>query len=230
MKFITTLALAVLVMNTCGEAKDDPKAVTYFVNSAKVPCEGVGKMQCLQIQKGEMMSEGNWSNFYGNIEGFDYQQGFIYKISVTEEKSDPATVPADASSIKYTLVQVLEKETDPIFRLHDIWALRAIKGEDIATKGTQRPNKQPMLEIFVADKRIGGNDGCNTLFGTIETLAGNQLTFSRLGSTKMMCPNMTVPNTFTEALANTSSYKVENLRLFLYNTEGEEILRFVKVD
>ena len=44
-------------------------------------------------------------------------QGYLYKIEVEEEQLDPQQVPADASSIKYTLVSVLEKNEDRFFGL-----------------------------------------------------------------------------------------------------------------
>jgi len=231
MKFITSILLAILAINSCGNAKEENlKTSTYYVNSAKAACEGVGKMQCLQIKKGEQMPDGNWSNFYGSIEGFKYQQGYTYKLSVQEEQLDPATVPADASSIKYTLIEVLEKKQDPTFRLHDIWALQAINRDKITTEANEKTNKQPRLEIFIAEKRIGGTDGCNNLFGTISTVTETELKFSKMGSTKMMCPNMEVPNAFTKALDETTMYKLDKLHLYLYNAEGNELLKFVKVD
>jgi hypothetical protein len=39
-------------------------------------------MQCLLIQEGENMVEGEWQNFYAQIDGFDYEPGFIYKLRV----------------------------------------------------------------------------------------------------------------------------------------------------
>lgn len=231
MKFIATILLTLLAVNSCGDSKEEsPKTVTYYVNSAKVECEGAGKMQCLQIKKGETMPESDWSNFYGTIEGFDYQQGYTYKISVKEETLDPAKVPADASTIKYTLVEVLEKKQDPTFRLHDIWALRAINCEDIFSETNKKPSKQPTLEIFVAEKRIGGTDGCNSIFGSIENVTATDISFSKIGGTKMACPYMEIPNTFNQKLSTVTNYKIENLHLYLYNAQKEEVLKFVKVD
>ncbi|MAZ73431.1 MAG: hypothetical protein CMC70_09825 [Flavobacteriaceae bacterium] len=229
MKFIATLFFAILAINSCGDSpNENSNTVTYIINSAKVPCEGVGKMQCFQIKKNA--TDTSWTNFYGTIEGFDYQQGYIYKISVLEEQKDPATVPADASTLSHKLLNVIEMKQDPTFRLHDIWALQALHGKKITAKTHQKPNKQPILELFVADKRIGGNDGCNSIFGEIENLTETQISFSRIGSTKMMCPNMEVSNAFAEALSNTTSYTLKNLHLYFYNVNGDEILKFVKVD
>ena len=163
MKIMISMLLTLVAVNSCGTVKEETSSVTtYYVNSVKVPCEGVGKMQCLQIKKGDGMPDGTWSNFYGTIQGFTYEQGYTYKLSVKEEKVDPATVPADASAIQYTLVEVLEKKQDPTLQLHDIWSLKALQGMSLQSDRYATPAKTPRLEIFVAEKRIVGTDGCNT--------------------------------------------------------------------
>nr|WP_317207113.1 DUF4377 domain-containing protein [Chryseobacterium arthrosphaerae] len=49
----------------------------------------------------------SWENFYSNIEGFTYEPGYEYVLKVKTEKI--ANPPADASSIKYTLVEQVSK-------------------------------------------------------------------------------------------------------------------------
>jgi len=44
------------------------------------------------------------------------------------DKTAQAT-PADASSKRYTLVQVLDKQPDNKLRLNDIWVLETIQGK-----------------------------------------------------------------------------------------------------
>ena len=69
-------------------------------------------MPVLNIYKGENLNDPEWENFYANIEGFEFEEGYLQKIEVKEEKLDKSQVPADASTIKYTLVNVLEKQKD----------------------------------------------------------------------------------------------------------------------
>ena len=52
-------------------------------------------MQCLQVQKNDTIVPGKWQSFYSAIEGFNFQTGYIYKLSISETKIDPAKVPAD---------------------------------------------------------------------------------------------------------------------------------------
>lgn len=105
------LILSPLWITSCRTSKAGEKDIhTYWVNSARVPCTGVAPMQCLQVRKGEAE---DWQLFYSSIEGFNYEPGYIYRLSVREEKLDPALVPADASSIRFILVEVEEKTPDP---------------------------------------------------------------------------------------------------------------------
>ncbi|QIE58525.1 DUF4377 domain-containing protein [Rasiella rasia] len=231
MKFLVSCFLVLLTVNACGNASEDStKTVTFYVNSTTVSCEGAGKMQCLQIKKEDATASSDWINFYGTIKGFEFQQGYRYKLSVEETQLDPSKVPADAATVTYTLVEVLEKKQDPTLQLHDIWSLQSIGGMSLESDRYAASKETPRLEIFVAEKRIGGTNGCNNFFGTIESLSETNISFTKMGSTKMMCPNMEIPNLFTNALAETATYKIEKLYLYLYDTSGNELLKFIKVD
>ncbi len=136
-----------------------PNNYIYWVNSAKAPCTGVSEMQCLSVQKGETIISEDWQYFYSAIDGFNYQPGYIYKLIVHEEKIKKEKVPADASSIKYTLVKVLEKEQDARLRINDIWVLESIEGEMIEKNPSNPRQKIPQIEFNVADRKVMGNDG-----------------------------------------------------------------------
>jgi heat shock protein HslJ len=47
----------------------------------------------------------NGSFLYSQIDGFDYQPGYLYRLKVRETRLLPAQVPADTSSIRYELVE-----------------------------------------------------------------------------------------------------------------------------
>lgn len=75
-----------------------------YVNGRTVPCTGVAPQQCWQVK--ESMSN-DWTLHYEQIKGFDYEQGYVYKLRVREEIIP--NPPADGSSRKWVLVDVLEK-------------------------------------------------------------------------------------------------------------------------
>jgi hypothetical protein len=105
------LMAMLLAVTSCKSTNSENEAsgITYWINSSKVPCVGVGPMECLEVRQSESAT---WQLFYSEIEGFDYEPGYVYRIKVREEKRDPEDVPADASSIRYILVSVDEKIPD----------------------------------------------------------------------------------------------------------------------
>jgi heat shock protein HslJ len=187
-------------------------------------------MKCLQVQKNQTIEKGKWQNFYSIIEGFKFETGYIYKLSVTEEKIDAAKVPADGSSIKYTLVEVLEKRPDPKFRIHDIWALEAINGETFDNPHENDRMQRPSIEINLTEMKIIVTDGCNNFFGPVKNIDDSDLTFGPLGSTMKMCYKIEIPNKFNAAMAKVGKYKIEDLKLYFFDDAGVELLRFRKVD
>lgn len=69
-----------------------------------VDCVGVARMQCLQYRK---VGETQWSNHYFGIEGFEYQPDYRYVLEIKQTPViDP---PADASSLRWELLRVVEK-------------------------------------------------------------------------------------------------------------------------
>lgn len=123
-----------------------------------------------------------------------------------------------------------EQETEAISRLHDIWALQAINGVELDRTEFSGQKRIPMLEIFIEEKRIGGNDSCNDLFGTIETLDNSSISFGKLGGTKIACPDMKFAYDYNKTLGQTRSYKIKKLHLYLFDANGKALFKFLKVD
>jgi len=134
-------------------------------------------------------------------------------------------VPADASSVNYSLIEVLSKEVDEILRINDIWLLEAMSEANIA-KGM----KSMILEIHIADNRVLGNAFCNRFFGSIDKLTNREIKFGRIGSTRMACKDIALESDYLKLLENVSKYRIENNKLILFDTLGKEILRYKKVD
>jgi len=75
-----------------------------LVNSALVDCVGVGPMKCMQVRRSAQQP---WELFYTGIEGFTFEPGYQYRLKVRVTPVE--NVPADASSLRYTLIEQLEK-------------------------------------------------------------------------------------------------------------------------
>ena len=221
--------VTVTACNTTMMTKKNTEQI-WWVNSYKVPCTGVAPMSCLQIQKSENIEQRKWQNFYTEIEGFVFEPGYLQKIKVKEEKLNPAQVPADGSSVKYTLVEVLEKKSDERFAIHDIWVLEAIDAVSIPKSPDNDKMETPVLEINVTEMKVMGSDGCNQIHGPIKVLDGEKLEFGAMAATRKMCIRMDIPDKFNTVINKVGKYKIENLKLFLFDEKGTELLRFKKVD
>jgi len=81
------------------------KEITLYVGPELVPCEGEGPMECLQVKESP---DAEWGLFYDQIEGFDWEPGFVYELRVKVSPVD--NPPAGGSSLRYELVEQVSKE------------------------------------------------------------------------------------------------------------------------
>jgi hypothetical protein len=70
---------------------------TLFVGPELVECVGVAPQQCMQVKED---ADGEYGLFYNQIEGFTFEPGFEYELSVNVETI--ANPPADGSSLRYS--------------------------------------------------------------------------------------------------------------------------------
>lgn len=220
------LFILLIISFSCATIKPNQKI--YWVNSTKTPCEGVGEMQCLQVQKGDTINWENWKILYSAIEGFEFEPGYIYKLMVREEKLKLNEIPADASSIKLSQIKVLEKKEDSRLQINNVWILEKIKEEKVLLDKKNTRNKIPQIEFDLAAKQVKGNDGCNNFFGGIKNISPEILELTPLASTKMACLETDIPDKFNAALALVSNYKIENSTLIFLDTRDEVLLIFKK--
>jgi heat shock protein HslJ len=122
------------------------------------------------------------------------------------------------------------EKIDNKIRLNDIWALKAIEDEMIDISELSGFQKQTVLEIHLKEMKIYGNDGCNNMFGSIESLDEKNIVFGAVGGTKMACPNMELSSKYNSVLVETKTYKLDDLNLYFYDADGNELLKYQKVD
>ena len=103
------LAAFLLVTNilffSCGGNKLTGQTELWTIASQRTSCTGVALQQCYLVKR-----DGNssWELFYNEINGFQYKEGYEYRIEV--EVIPVENPPADGSSQSYTLKKVLSEE------------------------------------------------------------------------------------------------------------------------
>ena len=77
---------------------------TVYIDSQRVECTGVGRMQCYRWRESP---DAPWQLWYGPIEGLDFEPGVSYRLRVREYPGPNA--PADAATIRWQLLRVEER-------------------------------------------------------------------------------------------------------------------------
>ncbi len=102
--------------------------ITLFIAHYKVECVGVAPQECFLI-KGS--PEGEWENFYDQIQGFDWEAGYEYELLV--KVFDVINPPADSSSLRYELVEVISKQQFTVQSIDYIRILSPLERETVST-------------------------------------------------------------------------------------------------
>ena len=107
--------VGVFTFFACSNSDDTPETIAGVpegtnlrVNFFRQLCFGEGRFQCLQVQEGDQLGTNDWSNFFGAINGFEYEGGFIYNLEVRTRTIE--LPPADGSSFAYDLVLIISRE------------------------------------------------------------------------------------------------------------------------
>ena len=158
----------------------DERIETLWVGPQLADCVGVAPQKCLQIKRAV---DGQVEWFYDSIDGFEHIVGTNYQITVAV--SDVENPPADASSLQYRLVEVVQSSVERASEGLDgtSWTLRGFRNGDLFDAV---PEDIEINLTFDGDS-ISGSAGCNNFMGSF-TVDGDVLSFGPLAGTKMLCP------------------------------------------
>ncbi len=224
-KKIIAPVLVMVLLQSCGSTKQTVEE-TFWVSGVKTNCNsGAGKSKCLHVYKGEDLNNATWENFYAPIEGFTFEEGMLQKINVSVEELDKEKLPQDVSSLKYSLIKVLEKREDKRIFLTGKWVVKRINNAPL-----NRMISLPTMQINSEENVISGNTGCNSYSARITNVNEKTIAISPVAMTKKMCINKNAEKDFGVALSSIKTYTVTKSSLNFYNSKGEEVLAFMKND
>ena len=234
-KTVLSGAAIVLAVAACSEGTGGPETgiekevlVAHFVSE----CVGVGPQQCLNVRES---ADDDWTLWYEPIDGFEHEAGYDYRLMISETHvADP---PADASSIRWTLIEVLEKmpvepggaDGNPILRP---WKLESFgPAADLGDAATtdlvngalaSLPADNPVTLGLREEGRVGGFDGCNRYFGDFMIENGHQIVQGPKGATMMACPDgrMDLEQAFLRNLEAATRLFLRDEALELENDSG----------
>ncbi|WP_081868387.1 DUF4377 domain-containing protein [Flavimarina sp. Hel_I_48] len=182
---------------------------TLIVGSSKVPCTGESAQDCLQVKKD---STATWEQFYGNIEGFDYEPGYVYTLEVEKEQAKDS--PADASHLKYTLKRILDKTKmgQDDLSLKGNFSIATFMGQSVADRAME-------MKFNAKEGQVSGKGICNRFMGTFTT-SGEKIKFSQAATTKMMCEKPELERDFFQAMNQVDHFTLKQDQLNLM--KGDE--------
>lgn len=208
-----------------AEVENTHKTKTLYVADYKKDCEGVGQQSCYLVKDNP---EDEWRLFYSEIEGFEYEAGKVYTLTV--EIIPIENPPADGSMFEYKLVSIDRTDVPEylLSGLYDIWGLVSVNGNVVDLK---KQISSPMIEISTREKALVGSTGCNQFNSTFEyNMEDHSFSvFFPIAMTKRGCPENAVEQDFLDALERVNGYSIKGTTLFLL-VDGETVLEFRKVD
>lgn len=195
--------------------------VTLYVGPNREPCMGVAPMECLMVKEDP---NGEYQFFHSQIEGFEFEPGYTYELLVN--KTTVPNPPADASSLQWTLVEVVSKTPTTTTATLEGTTWQLIAYLDQSGNLTMTLPEAPAT-LLLQEGQASGNTGCNSFFGAY-TLDGEALTITPMGSTMMACPDpqMTQEQAYLAALSSVASYAIVGNQLQLADAEGVAVLAF----
>lgn len=228
---LTLIALTFMILTSCDDTnteETDDGEMIIWVNSKVVDCTGVAPQKCLQYKE---TRDGEWMNMYSPIIGFEHEIGTLYKLKVKVEQL--TNVPADASSLRYTLVEVMSKRPDPDAHVYkarpDLYTTRwRLKSYTDANGTTTRIDDELVvtLEIDESNNKVSGLAACNNYFGQA-TINGSEISIDGIGTTRKMCPNeaaMELENTYTALLSKVTKIQpAKSVFMTMLTSDGEEL-------
>lgn len=198
---------------------------TLYVGPELVDCVGVGPQTCMQVKENPADA---YTLFYQQIEGFTFEPGYEYELLVSVETIE--NPPADGSSLKYTLVNIVSQtpvtteSTAELTLVGTLWQLQSIQGMPALVDAE-------VTAVFGEDGSLSGGGGCNR-YNTSYTVDGANLTINdAIASTMMACadPVMQQETAYLAALPTAVTWQIDGSSLTLTDAAGAVVAVYTAV-
>jgi len=180
---------------------------TWEVGENYVNAQNLGKLKCLQIKSDK---KNKWEYLAATIQGFDYQEGYRYRIRVKQTKQK------DTDTIRYSLIEVVSKErTNELpsvaaFLARFKWNLLQLNGKDVT-------DSKASIGFDARNGTITGTTGCNNFWGNF-TIKRDKISFIHLASTMRACNGQNIENDFFQIFEQKQiQFDIAEQTLNLYN-------------
>ena len=159
-----------------------------------------------------------------SLQNVEENEGFKYFL-IQENQLLMLDIEGNVITEPFADNYILEKKPATVFANQGLigsWRLVELRGEPINFPEGAR-------EAFISfreDGSVNGSFGCNSFFGTYELEQGDRIQFSQMGSTQMMCIDMTIEDQFKEILEMADNYNLSEDKLVLNRARMAPLARF----
>ncbi len=115
--YINSIILIIIVsfISSCSNDDDSSQIVNLEVKHYRVPAVALDLLLTTYVREGD---DPNFRTFYNGIEGFTHELGFDYELLV--KRSEIENPPADGSSIRYELIDIVSQTPGSTTELFEI--------------------------------------------------------------------------------------------------------------
>lgn len=105
----TCSPLAFCNIDNAVSVREGSEVIKMRIQSEKVACDGYdNNTTCYVVQKESSIGKDNWEVLEQPIDGFNFEPGYIYDVTVKIERVD--NPGPDQSEFRYILVNVISKQ------------------------------------------------------------------------------------------------------------------------
>ncbi len=104
------------------------------------------------------------------------------------------------------------------------WKLVELNGKPV--ENTSGNGKEYFISLQQEESQVSGYAGCNSFFVSYELKEGNRVTFSKMGSTMMACPNKATENELFKVPETVDNYTADGKSLQLNKARMAPLSRF----
>ncbi len=103
------------------------------------------------------------------------------------------------------------------------WKLVKIMGQDVS-------DSEAFISFATEENKVFGNSGCNTFNGTYTIENGSQLSLSKVATTMMACPDMTIEKQFLDVINTTDNFSLNGKTMTLNKAKMAPLAVFEAVE
>lgn len=201
------LIVSLFLISVC-QLQAQKKYHTLFVSDQSLQCPDNQGADCLMVKE---KKKSDYQLLSGSIIGFNYEEGYDYKLKVEKRSTQEYVLNKVLKRKKtnYNPAERIDKKQWFLYSMHiDTQFIRLLDTTAI------------YMELNLSENRMSGKGVCNRFNGSV-SVAGKEISFSEIASTKMACEGNVLESIITGMLKRMKFFKTSGNILTLGNNAKE---------